>query len=96
MKDLLKKPSGWLPIGMSVVALFLILSYVAIFGVRQPQTDEGLAARIFQFLLVGQVPIVGYFAIRWYPKHPKQVLQVVIMQILAALIPFLTVLFLEI
>ena len=79
---------------MSITALALALSHIAIFGVVHNE-DEGAAARLFQLLLAGQVPIIGYFAVKWYPKHQKEVIQIVTIQILAALVPFLTVFFLE-
>ena len=94
MTAILRKPSAWVPIAMSAMALLLVVSYVALFGVQKSTGDESTIARIFQ-LLAGQVPIVGYFIIKWFPKHQKQVLQIVVIQILAAIVPFLTVLFLE-
>ncbi|OGK64505.1 hypothetical protein A2313_04835 [Candidatus Roizmanbacteria bacterium RIFOXYB2_FULL_41_10] len=95
MTAILRKPSAWVPIAMSAMALLLVVSYVALFGVQKSTGDESTIARIFQLLLAGQVPIVGYFIIKWFPKHQKQVLQIVVIQILAAIVPFLTVLFLE-
>ena len=95
MLKMLRKPSAWVPIVMSAMALLLVVGYVVLFGVQKSTGDESAIARIFQLLLVGQVPIVGYFVIKWFPKHQKQVLQIVAIQILAALVPFLTVFFLE-
>jgi len=95
MTAILKKPSAWVPIAMSTIALLLVVGYVALFGVQKSTGDESTIARIFQLLLVGQVPVVGYFAIKWFPKHQKQALQIVAIQILAAIVPFLTVFFLE-
>jgi len=95
MNSIIKKPSAWLPITMSLTALLFLLGYVVIIGVQKPQATEGAAARIFQLLLAGQVPIAGYFAIKWFAQKPKQVLQIIVIQILAALVPLFTVFFLE-
>jgi hypothetical protein len=92
---LIKKPGGWLPIAMSIAAFSLVLGYVAIFGVQERQADEGAAARVFQLLLAGQVPIMAFFAINWVPRMPKQALQVIALQFIAALAAFGLVAFLE-
>jgi len=98
MKEIIKKPSAWFPLVMSLAALILLLSYLAIYGIKKPptsQTDEGAAARIFQFLLAGQLPIVTFFVVKWIPKNPRNTLLVLLLQIVAALIPFTIVYFLE-
>ena len=95
MMKMIRKPSAWVPITMSAMALLLVVGYLALFGVQKSSGDESSVARLFQLLLAGQLPIIGYFAVKWFPKHQKQVLQIVAIQILAALVPFLTVFFLE-
>jgi hypothetical protein len=85
MLSLVKKPSAWLPIAMSIAAISLVLGYVAIYGVQRPQEDEGAAARTFQLLLAAQMPMVAFFAIRWVPPMPRQALPVIALQIVAAL-----------
>jgi hypothetical protein len=96
MKEILKKPSAWLPIAMSTTALLLVLVYLAIFGYTQPQPhDEGVPARIFQLLLAGQLPIMILFSAKWLPQKPKEVLIIIALQTFTALIPFTTVYFLE-
>ena len=91
---LLKQPSAWIPLAMSLFALAFILGYVAIFGiVRQP--DEGTPARIFQLIMLAQLPIAAYFALKWLPKRPVQALLVLGLQAGAWLIPILTVMWLE-
>ena len=95
-KSLIKQPSGWLPIAMSLSALLLTVGYVAIFGIsQQPQADEGTPAHLFQLLMAGQVPIMAFFAIRWLPEKPKQALQILVLQIVAALAAFAPVYFLK-
>ena len=81
---MLKKPSAFLPVAMSIAALATVLVYVARFGVtRQP--DEGTAAHLWQLLMAAQVPITAFFAIRWLPVAPRQALPVLALQVVAAL-----------
>ncbi|MEO7050836.1 MAG: hypothetical protein ABI128_04150 [Rhodanobacter sp.] len=87
----LKRPSAFLPLAMSVAALVLVLVHVATVGVaaaRQP--DEGATAHIFQLLLVAQVPLVAFFAIKWLPRAPRIFVPVLALQavaVIAALAP---------
>lgn len=92
---MIRKASAWVPIAMSLAALLLVLGTVALYGVQEPQADEGAAARFFQLLLVGQLPIVAFFLARWLPRHPRQTLLVLALQVLAALAAFFTVFVLE-
>ncbi len=80
----MKQPSALLPIVMSVAALSLVLSHVAIFGVVH-EADEGAAAHLWQLLMAGQVPVVTYFALKWLPRAPGQALRVLGLQALAGL-----------
>ena len=85
---LIRKPSAFLPIAMSLGALGVLLAYVAAFGVAR-QADEGLAAHVYQLLLVAEVPIVVYFAVRWLPLAPTEGLLVLVLQIGAVLVTLL-------
>jgi hypothetical membrane protein len=76
---LLKHPSAFLPIAMSITALAMVLVTLALVGITHEE-DEGTLAHIFQLLIVAQVPIVAFFAIKWLPKNPKQALLVLSMQ----------------
>jgi len=80
----IKQPSALLPIAMSVAALALVLCHVAIFGVVH-EADEGTAAHLWQLLMAGQLPVVGYFAPKWFPQAPGQTFCVLLLQIVAAL-----------
>lgn len=89
MVSLLRKPSAFLPITMSVAALATVLVHVAVFGPAR-DTDEGTAAHLWQFLMAAQVPIVVFFAIKSLPQTPQAALLVLAMQggaMLAALAP---------
>ena len=94
MYSMIKKPSAWLPIAMSLTALAFTLCYLAIFGVVYHE-DEGAAAHIFQFLMGSQILVIAYFIFRWFPKKPKQTLQVLALQILAIILAFAPVYLLE-
>ena len=91
--SLSRKPSAFLPMLMSAVAFLLVLSSIALFGVK-PQTDESAVAHIWQLLMAGQLPILGYFLIRWLPRVPRQTVYVLLLQISAALVALAPVYFL--
>lgn len=91
---LFKQPSAWIPLAMSLAALTLILSHAAIFGIVHNR-DEGAPARIFQLIMVAQLPIVAYFAFKWLPKRPAPALIVLALQLVGWSIPIITVIWLE-
>jgi hypothetical protein len=81
---LLKKPSAFLPIAMSLLALAVVLLHIAIYGIaREP--DEGGAAHLWQLLMAGQLPFIAFFAIRWLRSLPRQASVVLALQAAAAL-----------
>jgi len=90
MMPLLKRPSAFLPIAMSSLILALILVHLARLG-PAPAADEGTEAHLFQIVMPAQVPIVAFFAMSWVPRSPKAALQVLAMQVGAALVVFATV-----
>ena len=47
--------------------------------------SEDAAAHIFQLLMVLQLPIVAFFAIRWLPRAPKAALRILALQAAAGL-----------
>ena len=73
--SLIKQPSAYLPLTMSLAALALVLGHAAIFGIIH-EVDEGAAAHIWQMLMAAQLPIVAYFILKWLPKRPRESLQV--------------------
>ena len=80
---LLKRPSAFLPVAMSLMALALVLVFLASHG-PAPQADEGAAAHIWQLLMAAQVPIVLYVAIRWVPESPRETVPILALQLAAA------------
>ena len=84
MKSVMKHPSAFVPIGMSLAALAVVLAHIAIFGAVH-EADEGTAAHIWQLLMAGQVPVVVWFAVKWLPQAPAQALGVLALQAVAIL-----------
>jgi hypothetical protein len=84
LPTIIKQPSAFLPVAMSLAALVTLLIALAIGGVAR-ETDEGTAAHIWQLLMGGQLPIVVYFAIKWLPQAPRQALYVLALQVALAL-----------
>jgi len=68
--SLLKKPSGYLPLLMSAVALAGIFAYVAVAGIpeNEPPHDERAPARIFQLFTALQMVVIVCFAVKWLPR----------------------------
>lgn len=85
--SLLKEPGAFLPLAMSLAALALVLGHAAMFGVIH-EADEGTAAHVFQLLMAAQVPMVGFFAIKWLPRAPGPAMRVLALQAAAALAAF--------
>ena len=81
---IMKQPSAFLPVAMSIAALAAVLGHIARFGVAR-EADEGAAAHVFQLLMIAQVPIVARFAITWLPRTPREALSILAVQAAAAL-----------
>jgi hypothetical protein len=85
----LRQPSAFLPIAMSLAALIIVLAQIVLVGVA-PQADEGTAAHLWQLLILAQVPIVAFFALKYLPRNSRQALIILLLQgiaVLAALAP---------
>src|SRR4051812_2659358 len=85
MESLIKKPSAWVPLVLSVLILLMELYFLAFAGPPQPEADEGAAAHLFQIWLVLEFFLVMFFAARWLPKKPFPALRILIIQIAAVL-----------
>jgi hypothetical protein len=90
VQTLFKKPSGFIPVAMSSVALLIVLAHVALVGV-EPEADEGAAAHLWQLLMVGQMPLIAYFGVRWVAAAPRQGLMVLATQLGFALMAALPI-----
>ena len=80
LSTMLKYPSAFVPMAMSLGAVLAIVVHIARFG-TDPQPDEGAAAHIWQMLMALQLPVVGLFAVKWLPAAPRQALIVLVLQI---------------
>ncbi len=89
---IMKQPSAYLPVAMSLTALAMVLGYIAKYGAVH-ETDEGAVAHLWQLLMAGQMPIVAFFAIKWLPRAPRQTLYVLAQQFGAALASMAAVFF---
>ena len=90
---MIKRPSAFLPVAMSLAALAVVLGHVAMFGAAR-EADEGSAAHIWQLLMAGQIPIMAFFAIKWLPQTPRCAVPVLALQGAAALAALAPVYFL--
>ena len=88
--SLLKQPSAWIPLALSLAALALLLGYLAMFGIVHHE-DEGAPAHFFQILMAVQLPIIAYFAIKWLPKRTIQSILILALQAVAWIIPIVVV-----
>jgi len=78
-----KKPSAWSPVIMSIGALVLVGIQITTHD-TQPEQDEGALAHVWQLLILGQVPMIGFFVFRWLSAYPRQGAAVLAAQVLAA------------
>ena len=81
---LLKRPSAFIPVVLSLIALTLVLVQLIVSGTAR-QADEGTAAHLWQLLMAAQIPIIAFFTIRWLPQSPRSALPVLVLQAVAAL-----------
>jgi len=99
-RAILRHPSAFLPLAMSLSALG-VLAGAAIYGflhgaggiIRQP--DEGTAAHLWQLLMVAQLPVLLFFAVKWLPRAPRPTLGILALQAGAALASIAPVYFLN-
>lgn len=94
---------AWIPILMSGAAMALVLGYiftgphapnlVTENGIARP--DEGAAARLWQLLMVLQLPVIGWFALRWLPRAPRMAVAVLACQAVAIVAAAMPVILLE-
>jgi hypothetical protein len=87
VKTTIGRPSGFLPLAMSGAALIVVLLRLALFGAAPEsvagRSDEGPAAHLWQIFMIGQIPIILFFAIRWRRNDPRGAMSVLGLQLLA-------------
>lgn len=77
--ELARRPSGFVPIVMSLCALAVVGAAI-LAGEARPQPDEGAAAHIWQLLMAGQAPILLFFLVRGFRKDARATLTVLAFQ----------------
>lgn len=87
----LKAASAWIPLLMSGAATAILIGYLATAphaphlvvenGIARP--DESAVARLWQLLMIMQLPMMGWFAIKWLPRDPGRAGAVLAVQALA-------------
>jgi hypothetical protein len=87
---IVRRPTAFLPVLMSLAALSLVLVHVGLYG-AQREADEGTPAHIFQLLMAAQAPIIILFAAKSLPQAPRRALGVLAVQLLVALAAFVPV-----
>jgi hypothetical protein len=88
---IVRRPSAFVPMAMSLTALALVLGHIALYGAVR-EADEGATAHLWQILMAGQLPVLIFFAIKWLPRAPRQTLCVLGLQagaVLASVAPVL-------
>lgn len=86
MNALIKKPSAWVPIALSLLAVVAMATAFVVSGPPVRQPDEGTGAHLFQIWLVLEVFMIAYFGVMWLPAKPRQALVILGMQIVGVLI----------
>ena len=87
---MLRQPIALIPIAMSGAAVRIVLLHLAFAG-SAAQADEGTEAHLWQLLMVGQVPIVVFFALTPMARSPAVALRVLALQVAAALVALVPV-----
>ncbi len=91
---IVRRPSAFVPMAMSLTALAIVLGHVALYGAAR-EADEGAAAHLWQLLMAGQLPVLAFFAVKWLPRAPRQTAYVLALQAGAALASMAPVFFLN-
>jgi hypothetical protein len=91
---IVRLPGAMIPMAMSLSALAIVAIHLAFYGIAR-EADEGAAAHLWQLLMVGQLPVLVIFAIRWLPKAPRQTLGVIALQVAAICASLAPVFFLK-
>jgi hypothetical protein len=93
-----RSTSGWLPIFLAAAALALLGGFW-VTGPHAPnmvldhgvwREDEGVAARLWQLLMLAQLAAIAVFLVRWAPRAPRAALLMLALQgcaLVAAALP---------
>jgi hypothetical protein len=76
---MMRRPTAFLPLAMSLGGLALVLVHVALAGAG-PEADEGTVARLWWLLMAAQVPVVAFFGVTYLPRTTRPALLVLALQ----------------
>ena len=83
-----RAPSAWIPAALAVGAIALLAGYF-VTGPHEPyifvengvaREDESAVARIWQLLMLAQLPFILWFAVNWLPRDPRRALMMLAIQ----------------
>ena len=95
--------SAWVPLLLAGAAIALLAGYF-VTGPHEPnivvengvpREDETAAARIWQLLMLAQLPAILFFAVKWLPRDPRRATMILGLQALALIAAALPVYLLE-
>ena len=78
---MVRKPSAFIPFAMSLCTIAMLVVSISMNDGAVRDTDEGAVAHLFQLLMVGQIPILAFFALKWLRRDWKAGLSVLALQI---------------
>ena len=91
--SLLRQPSAYIPLAMSLAALAIVYGHAAVYGILH-EVDEGAAAHLWQILMAAQLPFVAYFSLKWILRQPAETLKVLALLVVTWIANFAGVYFL--
>jgi hypothetical protein len=83
-----RAPSAWIPPVLAAAATAVLAGYL-LTGPHEPamvvengvaRPDESGAARVWQLLMLGQLPVMLWFAAAWLPKDRARAIKVLALQ----------------
>ncbi len=86
MQQLLRHPTAWVPIVLSLAVLGMMAAVLAATGVDRG-ADEGTPAHIFQLWMLLESVGVANFAARWLPRELDGAVKILALQVGIALLP---------
>ena len=89
---IVRQPSAFMPMAMSLAGLSLVLGHIMLYGAVR-EADEGTTAHLWQLLMGLQLPVLVWFAAKWLPRAPRPALYVLGLQAVAALASMAPVLY---
>jgi hypothetical protein len=87
---LVKEPSGYVPLVLSLLGLAVIAMAALFFGVRHHPAG-GWAARVWWILMAAHMPAITFFVITWPREARRAAMRVLALQVGGVVANFLAV-----